>query len=499
MHIAGGRNYYLNPFGDPTDVRMQWSKHKINQQYGEENTLFFQDTSQIWSIGEYSDMWIINGENAFNAGKILKHNKNTIYFDSSATFANNDRYYIVWNTPSIRAGNAVVGAGIPNSPWPWAKIWGDSSFVNEIRFEQKIFHRNRLYGLGFEIVNGTVVPSNRTTVATGDTINTSRIWMAELGIPNTIQPNVNFDITGANLSPNNVSVYSNDDAQQFFVLRDDLYVITKSNIYRISGEPDFTLPGFGIILSQVIAGVGSNQPKGVVTTRDNKAYIMNQESIWKFDGNNIGKIGFKVDSLVERYRESRMVAGKFKDELYFSYPDSDITIVLHTPTNSFSTWSFGMETINDQFVKIDSNYFLFSRSEDSASVLRYPNAENPFLDENQNLQGSIESNVYEIKYLTGWFDPDPNLMGRKTINSIKYVGNNGTGVNNLVFSIQMDFADSTIRADTISKAGPFIRRSHLAAGTGYYFRIKMTGSPSEDFVLSNIALDWSPSKYGGVR
>lgn len=397
---------------------------------------------------------------------------------SGLSFVNGDKYYIAWQTPSMI--QKVV-----NFDWYWYNL--DSVFVNEIFFSDIYFHRNRLYAIGKEISRHTVEYDRWNVYTAGDTSSTTRVWIADLGRPGYIPSDFNFDLSGANLSGQNLSLYSTDRAVRFFGLRDDLYVITNSNIYRISGEPVFGPED--LFLSQVIRGVGTNQPNGVITTKDNIAYIMNQQGIWEFDGNNIQKISFKVDSLVERYRASGMTAGLFKDNLYFSYPDSDVTIVLHDPTSAFTRWDVGMQTMNNQFVAIDSNYFLFARAQDSAYVLQYPRPELSFVD---NFGIPAQTTLYPISYKSGWLDFGYTLS-KKTLEFGTYTVNNGDGT--LYFNINKDFVDSTINADTLTTSGYAFQKFYLNT-MGNYFQVEINGAVSGDLTLSRIQFQWNPNKYG---
>jgi hypothetical protein len=210
------------------------------------------------------------------------------------------------------------------------------------------------------------VPADTTE---SDSTNYERVWYSDLALPQIVYPDYNFDITGAHTDVDR-GYFTGTRCRSFFGLRDVLYVITDNNIFAISGEPEPTPDNFYI--TRVINGVGTNQPRGTITTKNKHAYIMNTEGIWRFDGRIIEKISYRIDPLIEQYRNSSMVAGQFEDNLFFSYPDSDITVVLHEPTQAFTLWDFGMECMNNQFVAIDSNYFLFSTYTDSAYILKYP-------------------------------------------------------------------------------------------------------------------------------
>lgn len=396
----------------------------------------------------------------------------TISSASGLSFIANDKYYVAWQTPSMI--DKVV-----NFDFYGYNL--DSVFVNEIFFSQIYFHRNRLYAIGREISRYTVVYDRWNTYTAGDTSSTARVWFADLGRPGYIPVDYNFDVTGANLSGENLSIYSHDANQALFGLRDDLYVTTNSNIYRISGEP---APGpEDLYLSQIVRGVGTNQSNGIVTTKDNVAYIMNQQAIWHFDGNVINKISYKIDPLVERYRNSRMVAGKFKDNLFFSYPDSNITIVMHDPSKGFSNWAIGMLTINDQSVAIDSNYFLFSRVEDSAFVLQYPRDDSTFTD---ILRGVASAN-YSVSYRSGWQTMGPWDYARK-LNWFYMPYNQLTGDTKVFFFADGDLTD-TLQIDTVSATGMILHRSRLNDVRGNFHQIFIKSTSSGDITLSGYKIE----------
>lgn len=395
---------------------------------------------------------------------------------SGLSFVNGDKYYVAWQTPSMI--QKVV-----NFDWYWYNL--DSVFVNEIFFSDIYFHRNRLYAIGKEISRYTVEYDRWNVYTAGDTSSTARVWLADLGRPGYIPSDFNFDLSGANLSGQNLSLYSTDRAVRFFGLKDDLYVITNSNIYRISGEPVFGPED--LWLSQVIQGVGTNQPSGVITTKDNVAYIMNQQGIWLFNGNSIQKISFKIDPLVEKYRESRMVAGKFKDNLFFSYPDSDVTVVMHDPTKTFTLWTVGMLTINDQFVAIDSNYFLFSRVEDSAYVLKYPRDNTNYTD----ILMPGDTSIIVAHYKSGWQAKAMGTLRDKVVQDLEITAFNvGVSVpSGNYLSLNTDFTGSEWDSTAFAGGEPI----HIFDNIGVRakaFQVEVKDSTEHDFYLSNYLLRW---------
>ncbi len=432
---------------------------------------YLEDTSKVFLEDDYIGYYVVNGGNGLKRGIISANTDRVISFDSTGiSFGNGDRYYVAWQMPEFR--QPIIDQDYdPHYPNPFNHA--DSTFVEMNYFHQIIFHRNRLYAIGF-----SVVPKTIEGFSAGDTINTGRIWFSELAIPNQIPSDFNFDLAGANRNRASVSLFSHDAAEAMYKLRDDLYVATGSNIYRISGEPDPSEIGFGLYLSQVIQGVGTNQPNGIVTTKDNVAYIMNQQGIWLFDGNVINKISYKIDPLAERYRNSRMTAGKFKDNIFFSYPDSGITIVMHDPTKGFSNWDIGMLTINDQSVAIDSNYFLFSRVEDSAYVLQYPRDNSTFTD---IFTGAAEVN-YAVSYRSGWQTMGPWDYARR-LNWFYMPYSQATGNTEVFFFADGDLTD-TLQIDTVSATGMILHRARLDDVRGNFHQVFIKSTSGGDITLS---------------
>ena len=440
------------------------------------------DSSKTWGYDDYQGFFLMNGNNARKGSPILANDPTNISYDSldgSFDFAKGDQYYIVWQAPHMI--NKIV-----NFDWYWYNL--DSVFVNETFFSQIYFHRNRLYAIGKEISRHTVEYDQWNVYTEGDTLSTGRVWFSGLGIPGYIPSDFNFDIYGANPKNENISVFSSDATRRFFVLRDDLYLTTKSNIYRISGN--IVQGPEDLWISQVIHGVGTNQPNGIVTTKDNVAYVMNQQGIWWFDGNAIEKISYNVDPFIETNRNSRMTAGKFKDDLIFSYPDSNKTMILFYPLKKFvGPWNIGMLTINDQFVAIDSNYVLFAQSEDSAYVLKYPR---DFVNFSDILEPN-DTSVVVFRYRPGWMTF--GTLQHKILEDIEITAftiNPVSGYDFLNYlAVYRDFTD-TVRwsATAFSEGTPINAFESIGDIQGRAFQILVKDSTDNDFWLSNWLARW---------
>lgn len=472
-------------------ISISWQIEARDMRITTKQFQYVEDTTKFFPVGfdiNYIGFWIVNGNNALKRGYISSNTQHVISFDSTGVgFTTGDRYYIVRQIPELR--NPILGWGYSPYPDPWGDdpfplVALDTTYTELTYFRQIIFHRNRLYAIGYGIV-----PKASAGFAVGDTVNTGRVWFSALGQPRFIHSDWNFDLSGVGKKSFS-SLYSGDDATTFFVLRNDLYVITRSSIYRISGEPPDDL-----YIAQVIHGFGTIHPNGIVTTRDNVAYIMNQQGIWLFNGNSIEKISYKIDPLVEKYRESRMVAGQFKDNLFFSYPDSNVTIVMHDPTKAFTTWDIGMLTINVQSVAIDSNYFLFSRDVNSSYVLKYPRNNSIFTD----ILSPTDTTIIVADYLSG--HQTLGIFRDKILQDIEITAYNPevSVEKGNILSLYKNFGvlswyDSTFAGGTrihlFDNIGNISDSSKIMAKT---FQIGVKDSTAFDFFLSNYLLRWYPA------
>jgi hypothetical protein len=334
-----------------TDAVIRWYIKHPNTGHATTIKEYLSDQRKSY-IENYAGFYIMNSNNATYTSEISESTGPYIYYDSTLSFDVGDKYYIFQKPPY--------------SFVTYRPNFGDTLQIDQTYYSQIYFWRNRMYAIGKRLKQKLVkypwVPADTTE---SDSTNYERVWYSDLALPQIVYPDYNFDITGAHTDVDR-GYFTGTRCRSFFGLRDVLYVITDNNIFAISGEPEPTPDNFYI--TRVINGVGTNQPRGTITTKNKHAYIMNTEGIWRFDGRIIEKISYRIDPLIEQYRNSSMVAGQFKDNLFFSYPDSDITVVLHEPTQAFTLWDFGMECMNNQFVAIDSNYFLFWLADFRATV-----------------------------------------------------------------------------------------------------------------------------------
>lgn len=464
-----------------------WFRHRA-QRTDDLNQQYITVKGKSYAPEDYMGFFIFSENDATKASLITGNTSNRISFDSTFTITADDTYYIAWQFPGIQYQTLVVDR-LPNG----SAIFRDSAFIELVRFKQIYFHRNRLYGIGYQISAGNGVtywgawpPQGWEDLSQGDTMNVDRVWFADLGRPFYIPADFNFDISGGNRSGSNLSMFTGNACQKIFGLRDNLYVVTDNNLYEISGEPVFGPED--LFLSQIINGVGSNQPGGVVTTKDNIAYIMNQQGIWWFNGSTTNKISFSVDPLVERYRNSRMTAGKFKDNLFFSYPDSNKTLLYFDPLKKFyGPWTIGMLAINDQSVAIDSNYFLFSRVEDSAYVLKYPRDNTNYTD----ILVPGDTSVIFAHYKSGWQAKAIGTLRDKVVQDIEITAFNPVCVNEAenYVSLNTDFGGSSWDSTAFACGSPIHNFNNIGI-RAKAFQVEVKDSTEFDFYLSNYLLRW---------
>jgi len=478
--------YFIIVPGGGFQYTLTWNVTNGNQ-ITPENTFYIVDSTKtaIWDYTKFSGLWIINANDADVRGKILDNTNVKVYYDTTVVFAQDDKYYIAWQTPAI-AGSRTKHGTTPS----------DSVIMRDVRFKKMIFHRNRLYGIGYEYSYSLAGHFPWTYVEAEDSLKINYVWYAELGKPSYILPLNNFDVTGANRNLQSNSIYQSQQCQDLFVLKDDLYVMTNTSIYKVQGEP---VNIENLTITQPVKNLGTDQTRAVTTTDDNTAYFMNKDGIYLFDGNFARKISYKVNPLVETNRSSAMVAGRWKDMFLFSYPEQSETIVLHEPTKAFTTWDFGIGFINQQPVMVDSNYFLFSTYDTLGYVNKYPRNTFAFLDR----KTPFDSTIIPFRYNSGW-QTLGNMNYDKVIDYLSVIAYNpGVSVesgNDL--RIYRNFVSSTPAAaiwDSTSFAtGDRINRFKVGSGAdsrGYLWQIEVVDSTQYDFFLGGYKIDfWDISR-----
>jgi hypothetical protein len=401
---------YLNPLNyihvpDTTGQYPQWGWSVTGRNSGPLTRLnYFADSTKNFALIDYTGFAVINGKDAKKWAPIISNAEagGQISFDSTSgvTFADSDRYYVVWQIPSMKYTRVLFG-------YHGVGELRDSSQTDLIYWGQILFHRNRLYAFGKQIISYKIQgfgPSPEPEQ--GDTVNTNRIWFSDIAEPSMIRGNYNFDVTG---TTSRTSLFSSEGIKSLQVLRDDIHAVTGSSIYRISGEPDVSQVGYGLWVTQVAKGVGSKGPKSVTVSYDDKMYLMNADGIWEYEAGYPQKISLNVDPLIKRYQDSEMVAGYTGDYVLFSFPDSGKTLVYYKPLGQFcGPWDVGMNFVNIQPVATDSGYFLFGNPEVPGYIERYPAPASKFFD---RFAPAETTGIY-FEYRSGWFGPQMEYQNR---------------------------------------------------------------------------------------
>jgi len=466
------------------ETTTRWEIVPKNYQYSTENATFFSDTSKNWIMDSYIGFYCISGKNARAFSFIKSNTENLLYIDSTSTlrFQTGNKYYIVSQIPEMR--NPIKHIPYYNGNYPNPFDFPDSTWIPRDYFKYVYFFQNRMYAIGY-----TVAPKSIGQTVLGDTINTGRVWYSDIAWPVYRPADFNFDVSGAK-SGVNVSLYSADACQSLFELRGNLYIATNTSVYRLLGDPTEIA-----ILNQITKGIGTNQPNGITVSKDNIAFIMNRDGIWTFDGNSTDKIwaidassinkgSQKIDPLIEKYRNCSMVAGQFKDNMFFSYPESSITVVMYYPVKEFTTWNIGMQSINSQSIAIDSGYFLFSKYENSAYIYRYPRADLKFHDE---YGGDSTNHSYLTTYTTGWMTFG-GLKYSKIIKNLDILCDFYGATISLYTDLDGDSAvwDTTSAVSYAKGIRRFIPIGSDDEIWGDFFKLKITSDISADFSINGI-------------
>lgn len=479
----------LIPSGVFIDARWYITRYNRIIRYGDVTSFF--DSSKFWTPNEYQGFYVVNGKNARQRSFIRLNTERMISSDSTkgtASFSAGDKYYLCWQLPSMIYDKIADRFGNP------LHRNADSSQVDKTFLNSVTFHRNRAYYTGLSVASFNIDNLGGNSIVAGDTILSDRVYVSGIGRPSYIRPDFNFDLSGAGMSQ---SIYAVNKGITSFELQNDIYIVTQNSIYRISGEPamDITSLSNACISKEL----GTNQSRGIIVTQDNIVYIMNHRGLWLFDGNSVNKIwatdansisksSYAVGPLTEKYRKCNMVAGQFGDNIFFSYPESSATIVMHYPTRAFTFWDVGMTFINSQSTSIDSGYFLFSSYGDSGYVHRYPAFNSVFFDRFV----PAETTGIGFEYRSGWFNP---FIGREIV--AEQIGLQVTKGNEPIdVTIYYDIAgyDSLWTATLATAAAKRVWRKTIAAkvqGDYLAFSIKTGASmaypeSTGDFTLSEV-------------
>jgi len=334
-------------------------------------------------IGRKPYSFYVIGQNSSNYIRLRVDTSDT------STFIKGDRYYVFRAVPYDMSNSSVRGN------------------IKSPIFKHMTFHKNILFAYGFE------------TDSTGDTINTGFVYHSDVGLPQKFQSRKG-GLFGFDLSLN-----SDEPITSLWELGDDLIITTRSKIYKLMGYPDAI--GNGALI-QVIPNIGIGSQNAVVARDNNYAYFARNDGFYVFNGVGIDKISLKIDPLIRSYRTGGFNVGYFDENVYFSFSDSNYTLVYNEPTNAWSRLLFGIETMNDQAALIDSNYFLFAHHTlATGRVFKYP-MRTMHVD---TLAPGVGENI-SIEYKTGWmsfgghrwfkkFDRLFTNITKKESDTLKYV------------------------------------------------------------------------------
>jgi len=147
-----------------------------------------------------------------------------------------------------------------------------------------------------------------------------------------------------------------------------------------------------------------------------------------------------------------------------------------------------MECMNNQFVAIDSNYFLFSKHADSAYVLKYPGSTSLYED----IWTPADTVPYTAVYKSGWINPG-QMKYKSMIQEFDIIAYNAgvsSPLNNV--GIAKDFEDTTVW-DSSGFAGGnrFHHYENIGIGGNYGYdiwQINVVESSEYDFFLSGYRL-----------
>jgi hypothetical protein len=443
------------------------------------------DSRKNFAGNEYAGFYFVSGNDASKTGRVSECFDKFITIDSLLIPSPHSKYYIVWQVPGIYKS---LDRG-----------YVDTLKKDETYFSQIAFFDNRLVAIGKEYMSKNIFNNFWYYQINSDTVNTDRVWFSEIGKPEYIKDNMNFNLGGANSSINQ-GIKSIEHSSYIFRIGNAIFVATNQSIYKVLGNINQNFSDMAV--DRLINNFGiANSHAGIVYL-DNIAYMMNDDGIWSFDGQTIQavsyfsggspsqKISYKIRDIAERYRGSNKIIGNYKDEIYCSYSDSQKTLVLFVPTKQFTgPWDFGMDAINTQAVTIDSNYFLFAPHFDTTIVCRYPRIKDS--SGNQFYDGYLgRSTAFPIKYRSGWQSLEQNSFMQKQLEWLEVVGKNPSGT--AVFKIFTDHVD-TLPADSLllidTGWNKWRNMSNLNA-QGNFFQFGLDATTSGDFILSNYRVQY---------
>ena len=298
------------------------------------------DGSKNWWDTQYGDGWLTNLHCCTYKGGVAY---------SHPIYCNNDSMFMINPSVSIDSGYYYyIFSYIP------FRIGGDTQFPY---FEQITFQNSQLLGFG---------SWHPDTISWSENSNfdnaINRIWYSETLIPTCIKNNYYF-----NLDPT-------ENISTFFNLRDVLYCATNSSIWQITGLASTDVIDGDLSYSKIVDNLGIDDADNWCQATIEYIYFIDETGLYRFNGVRPEKFSYIVDDLIQHYWQSDCVMGYFNQQLYISFPDSDITVCYDESLNKFYTLNIGMTCFNPQSADINSDVFYFGDSDSLGYVCYYPNS-----------------------------------------------------------------------------------------------------------------------------
>jgi hypothetical protein len=424
-------------------------------------SLVIVDRSKNWSDDGINEppscygYYFVKGEAPYSLYSIAENSVNHIRFSNievdTSLFHKGDRYYIFRSIPYDMSSPAI-----------------DNSAKSPI-FKHIVFHKNIMFAYGFE------------RDSTGDTVNTGFVYHSDIGLPQKFQSRTG-GLFGFDLSLN-----SDEPITSLFELGDDLIITTKSRIYKLMGYPDAIGNG---ALVQVVPNSGIGSQNAVVVRDNNYAYFARNDGFYVFNGVSVNKISLKIDPLIRTYRTSDFNVGYFDENVYFSFSDSNYTLVYNERTGAWSRLLFGIEVMNDQASLIDSNYFLFAGHYfGTRRVFKYPMT-TMYADTLAPGSGS----VIPVEYRTGWMSFGNHRWYKKFD---RLYASLAKGSDTLIYRFRVDFDTTTRQTKYLYSTacgecgGKLVTHFPLEpAIKARYLQLQITGSSKNYISIGRWGIKW---------
>lgn len=447
-----GKLYLNNSFPDRTTgvfpVRDYWNSSSIIGDRFACNAAAhweYKDNYKNWMDDTYGEQWLFDYK-VFSTRYKIRY----IYCNSTTSFS-------------------VADSGIHNPYYIFSRI-PSAKVVDTLqmpRFKQVIFYNDQMYGYGYDSLSGSRQHLNR-------------VWYSEILLPSVIKWDYHFDL------PDNAAI------TRLFLLNDRLYIATSTKIYSFSGSPLTYKSGGDASLIPILNSNGIPSYDLWVKATNEVGYFLNNNGLYEFNGVNAQKISAKVDPLLERYSRSRKVLGYFKDKLYVSYPDSNVTLVFY-PEYDYACVKLGFGMTAFATIPKDTSLFLCGINSQKGYVCSYPNA--GYTD----ILADGSASWYNFNYTTGWqsLNPEADFTVNKKLIRAYIPLSNASGTDLDVYASMVNPDTIAMNCDT-TYAYPFVWVPYFNNRCyGEYFKLRFYGSSSAVTILRGYRIQWEP--YQGLR